>query len=299
VTGTIFRIARFSVHDGPGIRTTVFLKGCPLRCAWCHSPESQHPAPQLAWHRDRCLQCGACATACDGEAISSQDGAWTTDFRRCRACGACVTGCPSGARELVGREVTSGDLLDAIERDALFYEESGGGATFSGGEPLMQPAFLEALLRGCRERGVRTAVDTCGLVDPDTFARFVPQADLFLFDVKARDEARHREITGGSSASILENLQALARARRPVRIRVPLVPGLTDDERNLSGIGSLLRDLALKDVDVLPYHRAGLAKYERLGLEPPPAGLQPPDEAQVTVAVATLRGYGLRVQVGG
>jgi len=299
VTGSIFRVARFSVHDGPGIRTTVFLKGCPLRCAWCHSPESQASMPQLAWHRDGCLQCGTCAGACTAHAITETATGWTTDVRRCRACGACVTHCPAGAREVVGREVTSGDLLAAIERDTLFYEESGGGVTFSGGEPMMQPEFLEALLTGCRQRGIPTAVDTCGMVAPAVFDRLVALPDLFLFDVKVSDPARHREITGGSLETILGNLQTLARARRPVRVRVPLVPGLTDGDENIAGIGALLAGLTLHEVDLLPYHRAGLAKYDRLGLERPPANLCPPSAAQVETAAARLRGFGLRVHVGG
>ncbi len=207
VTGTIFRIARFSVHDGPGIRTTVFLKGCPLQCPWCHSPESQPRRPQLAIHDDRCLVCGTCLPTCPEHAIEGGAGGYTTDFGRCRACGACVPCCPSGARELVGRSVTADDVIAEIERDVVFFDESGGGVTFSGGEPLMQPAFLEALLERCRDRRIHATVDTCGLADPAWVARLAPIVGLFLFDLKVVDAARHREVTGVSNTVILQNLQ--------------------------------------------------------------------------------------------
>jgi pyruvate formate lyase activating enzyme len=299
VNGTIFRLARFSVHDGPGIRTTVFLKGCPLRCRWCHSPESQHPEPQLALHADRCLECGSCASACEHEAILEQEGRYVTDFSRCRACGACVARCPSGARELLGRVVADDDLVREIARDVPFFDESGGGVTFSGGEPFMQPDFLEAMIRRCRERGIHTAVDTCGMVEPSVFARIAPLAELVLFDVKAVDPAQHRRITGAANAVILENLRGLSARRQPVRVRFPLVPGMTDDGENVAAVGTLLRELDLGRVDLLAYHRAGLAKYERLGLDPALADLTPPTAPEIERAASLLRDCGLEVHIGG
>lgn len=299
MTGTIFRLARFSVHDGPGIRTTVFFKGCPLRCRWCHSPESQSPQPQLAVHADRCLACGTCAEACEQHAIEERDGGYATDLARCRACGACVGRCPSGARELVGRLVTADGLTTEIERDVVFYDESGGGVTFSGGEPFMQPAFLEAMIVRCRARGIHTAIDTCGMADPSVFSRLAALADLVLFDVKAVDPARHQEVTGASNAVILENLRGLATRGHCVRVRFPLVPGMTDDDENVAAVGSLLTGLGLREVDLLAYHRAGLAKYERLGLDPGPAALTPPTPSEVEAAASRLRRCGLDVRMGG
>jgi pyruvate formate lyase activating enzyme len=299
VTGTIFRVARASVHDGPGIRTTVFLKGCPLRCQWCHSPESQQPRPQLAVHEDRCLVCGTCLPGCEHGAIVEDATGYHTDFARCRVCGACVARCPSAARELVGRVVEADELLKEIERDVVFFDESGGGVTFSGGEPLMQPEFLEAMLTGCRARGVHTAVDTCGMADASAFARIAPLPDLFLFDVKVIDEGWHREVTGASNQAILSNLRLLSTNHRRVRVRFPLVPGLTDVRGNVDAVGRLLAGLGLHDVDVLPYHRAGLAKYDRLGFEAAPATLPLPSPADVDKAVQLLRGFGLTVHVGG
>lgn len=299
MTGTIFRIARFSVHDGPGIRTTVFLKGCPLRCRWCHSPESQDPGPQLALHEDRCLVCGTCLPSCGEGAIAEAGSRFATDFSRCRACGACVARCPSGAREIVGRRVSCDEVLRAVERDVVFFDESGGGVTFSGGEPLMQAEFLESLLVACRDRGLRTAVDTCGMAEPRAAMRVLPLADLVLFDVKVIDPARHRRLTGGDNAGILDNLKALASHRANVRVRFPLVPGLTADADNVRAVGELLASYGLTEVDVLPYHRAGLAKHERIGREADAGTIEVPLATEVEAAVHTLSRLGLEVRVGG
>jgi pyruvate formate lyase activating enzyme len=299
VTGRVFRIARFSVHDGPGIRTTVFLKGCPLRCAWCHSPESQRPEPQLAIHQDRCVACGTCLPACEQHAIAAEDGVMTVDRGRCRVCGACANACPSGAREVVGRDWASDDLLAAIARDEVFFDESGGGVTFSGGEPLMQPAFLAEMLRGCRVRRIHTAVDTCGMADGAAVDEVAPLADLFLFDVKAADDRRHRAITGASNAAILDNLRRLVSVGATVRARFPCVPGLTSDEENVSEVGRLLADLGLRAVDVLPYHRAGTAKFARLGIADPAPDLQAPTSGEISRVAARLATFGLHVHVGG
>jgi pyruvate formate lyase activating enzyme len=299
VTGTIFRVARASVHDGPGLRTTIFLKGCPLRCQWCHSPESQQPRPQLAVHDERCLVCGTCLPGCEHGAIEEEEKGYHTDFGRCRACGACVARCPSGARELVGRVVGVDELLKEIERDVVFFDESGGGVTFSGGEPLMQPAFLEAMLTACRARGLHTAVDTCGMAEPATFARVAPLADLFLFDVKVIDDRWHRHVTGASNHAILANLRWLCAEHRRVRVRFPLVPGLTDVGGNVERVGQLLASLGVQDLDLLPYHRAGLAKYDRLGFATAPTTLPVPSAADVDRAAQVLRDCGLAVQVGG
>jgi pyruvate formate lyase activating enzyme len=299
VKGRVFRIARFSVHDGPGIRTTVFLKGCPLRCAWCHSPESQRPEPQLAIHQDRCVACGTCLPACGQHAITSRDGVMATDRGRCRVCGACADACPEGAREVVGREWDSDELLATLARDEVFFDESGGGVTFSGGEPLMQPAFLAEMLRGCGARGIHAAVDTCGMADRSAVDEVAELADLFLFDVKAAHEGRHRAITGASNAAILDNLRRLVSLGATVRPRFPCVPGLTADDENVRQVGQLLADLGLRTVDVLPFHRAGTAKFARLGIEDPAPDLRVPSKDEVARVIRQLEGLGLQVHVGG
>jgi pyruvate formate lyase activating enzyme len=300
VTGTIFRIARYAVHDGPGIRTTIFLKGCPLRCWWCHSPESQVPSPELALKPDRCARCGTCVPFCPNGAIEADDdGGFTTDRERCEVCGTCARACPSGAREMAGVSYTVDQLMVEIEKDVVFFDESGGGVTFSGGEPLMQPAFLEAVLARCRAHAIHTAVDTCGLADPGVLARVSRLANLFLFDMKVMDDERHRDMTGVSNVRILANLRALVAEGANVRVRVPLVPGLNDDRENLRALGSFVRSLGLRRIDVLPYHRAGIAKYARLNLDYRLPDIQPPSEAAIDGVVYLLQDYGLLVQVGG
>jgi pyruvate formate lyase activating enzyme len=324
--GTIFRIERFAIHDGPGIRTTVFLKGCPLRCAWCHSPESQSSWPEFMPLPDRCIGCGRCLAACPQHAFATPGAPPRADL--CRSCGSCAAACPTGARALAGDQVSAGAVIDLIERDRIFYDESGGGVTVSGGEPLMQAAFVETLVETCRARGIHTAVDTSGFGDPTALDRIRP--DLFLFDVKAIDDQRHRAITGVSNRVILENLARLAARTRaggagaageavtpssptcpspptrpssPTRpniiVRFPLVPGFTDTDDNLRDVAGLVSSLGLARVDVLPYHRAGLAKYARLGVPYALSLTDPPTKDQVQRAVEILSECGLDVRVGG
>jgi pyruvate formate lyase activating enzyme len=314
-TGIVFRIERFAIHDGPGIRTTVFLKGCPLRCAWCHSPESQSPAPEPMPLPDRCIRCGSCVAACPEHAIIAPGGehdhvtgegagpwdTWRCEEGRCRVCGACVDACPTGARTIAGEQTSVAAVVDAIERDRIFYDESGGGVTFSGGEPLMQPAFLEALVEQCRARRIHVAIDTSGFGDPAALERIWP--DLFLFDVKAIDEERHRAITGVSNRVILDNLARVAARTRAGRasliVRFPLVPGVTDDDAEVREVGRTLSSLGISRIDVLPYHRAGLAKYARLGRRYGLPLTQPPAPERVRRVVEILSEHHLTVRVGG
>jgi pyruvate formate lyase activating enzyme len=298
-SGTIFRIERFAIHDGPGIRTTVFLKGCPLACAWCHSPESQSRAPEFIPRADRCIRCGACVAACPHDAIRFAETPAVARPEACDLCGSCARACPSGARELVGYDVGVGDLVGLIEKDRIFYDQSGGGVTFSGGEPLMQPAFLLDAIVSCRERGIHTAIDTSGFGDPAALLRLADHADLFLFDLKIIDEARHEAFTGVGNRLILDNLRALARRHRAVIVRFPLVPGVNDDDAEVTALGRLIASIGLTRVNVLPYHRAGTAKYHRLNRTYRLHDVQPPSvDAQERVA-RTLEGFGLTVTRGG
>ena len=287
--GRVLRLQRFCLHDGPGIRTTVFLKGCPARCPWCHNPESQASGPELMLFTERCLRCGSCATACPNGLEPS----------RCTACGSCAEACPTGARQLVGRTVTAAEVFEEASRDRVFFDESGGGVTFSGGEPLAQAAFLRELLLGCRELGLHAAVDTCGFAPRETLLGLVPLVDLFLFDLKLLDEVRHEQLTGLPLSPILGNLEALASSGARVWLRVPVVPGLTDDEAALARAASLAARLRLTRVDLLPYHATGSGKLRRLGREDPLEGLFPPPAARLEALASLFRAQGLETRVGG
>ncbi|MFN3346386.1 MAG: glycyl-radical enzyme activating protein [Candidatus Bipolaricaulaceae bacterium] len=268
-TGVVFDIQRFSVHDGPGIRTTVFFKGCPLRCRWCHNPEGISPEPEPMFFEYKCLGCGRCARVCPTGAItfaSTEEAKPTLNRQKCTGCGICAEACPSGAWRLVGRTVTVEELISTLERDALLYDRSEGGVTFSGGEPLFQPEFLLAALRACKERRIHTVVDTSGFAPTRVLGDVAPLADLFLFDLKPMDEEDHRRYTGVPNRLIHENLRQLVEWGRPVIVRVPLIPGITDTERNVQMLMSFLTELrgGIQKVELLPYHDVA-EKYQRLG----------------------------------
>lgn len=303
-TGLVFDIQRFSIHDGPGIRTTVFLKGCPLACPWCHNPESQAAAPELMLWPGRCIRCEACLPVCPHGAIAlavDEGGRRTvTDPARCELCAACVDACYAGAREMVGQWMTVGEVLAEVVRDVPFYDQSGGGVTFSGGEPLAQPEFLSALLQACRAREIDTTVDTCGYAPwgvVDEVRRYV---GLFLYDLKLMDDTRHRQLTGVSNEPILDNLQRLAAGGQRLRVRVPVIPGLNDDEANLRALGATVAALpGPVGIDLLAYHPTARDKYQRLNRAYPLATLQAPTEKQMATVAARLRLFGINVRIGG
>lgn len=298
--GLIFDLRKFSVHDGPGIRTTVFFKGCPLNCWWCHNPESQGSQPEIMLWDSRCIGCEACLAACPENAITRSGMVVSTDQRLCTRCGTCIPYCPTDAREWIGREASVAEVMAEIERDVSFYDESGGGVTFSGGEPLMQPAFLLALLQACHQQEIHTALDTSGFAAWETLERVRPYVDLFLYDVKLIDDERHRQATGVSNTRILSNLRALSEHGHRIILRVPLVPGVNADEVNMLALADLAASLpSVERVDLLPYHHAAAGKYERL--QKPysfSATLTPSDEA-VNALADRLRERGLFVKIGG
>jgi pyruvate formate lyase activating enzyme len=297
--GRVLRIERFAIHDGPGIRTTVFLKGCPLRCAWCHSPESQRLEPEFMPLPERCVRCFTCTSVCPHHAVEPAADSAVVTPDLCETCGACAAACPTGARELVGRTMTVEALMAEVERDRIFYDESGGGVTFSGGEPLMQPAFLLDLVRSCRLSGIHVAVDTCGHVDTAALLEAARDTDLFLYDVKLMDEDRHRAVTGTTNVRILQNLERLAAVHPQVIVRFPLIPGLNDDDANVRALGAFVASLRLTRIDVLPYHRAGLAKYDRLRRPYLLNDTAPPSSDHQAHVVRLLEECGLIVRPGG
>ncbi|MFC1628115.1 glycyl-radical enzyme activating protein [Gemmatimonadota bacterium] len=299
-SGLIFDIKKFAIHDGPGIRTTVFFKGCPLGCLLCHNPESQSPGPEIWLREERCTRCLDCLDVCKQDAITLGDDGAHIDRAKCDLGGACVEICPVNALEVVGRAVSVEEVMAEVEKDAIFYDQSGGGVTFSGGEPLAQPIFLSALLIACHQRGLHTTLDTSGYSPPEVFRDVAPLVDLFLYDLKLMDRQRHLDFTGVTNDHILENLSWLADRDTTVIIRFPPVPGFNDDEENLRAMGAFLRSSGGLDwVDILPYHVIGVGKYLRLEREYPLSGAPPLAAGDISRIVGILREYDLTVTVRG
>lgn len=264
--GVIFDIQRFCLQDGPGIRTTVFLKGCPLRCAWCHNPESQEARPQILYSERDCLRCGACAAACPRKLHLPENGRHAFDPSSCAGCGACAAACPAGALEICGRETDDGEVLAAAMRDADFYRESGGGITLSGGEPMAQSAFALAIARGAREAGSNVCLETCGFCGREELRRMLPYVDRFLYDFKLADSAAHRRMTGAGNARILDNLRFLGGAGADIVLRCPVIPGVNDTDGHFEDIlRTALSVPGIRGIDILPYHPLGVEKARRLG----------------------------------
>ena len=298
--GLVSNIQRYSVSDGPGIRTTVFLKGCPLRCKWCHNPESVSPDKELIVREDRCIGCGECLRVCDHQAIRLEGARLVTDRARCTGCGRCVEVCYAEARGLVGAEMTADDVMLEVAKDKVFYLRSGGGVTFSGGEPFHQPEFLLSLLAAARAQGIHTAVDTSGHFPAEVLDRAAGLVGLYLFDLKTLDEARHRDFTGVSSKLILENLRRLVEHQNRVIVRVPVVPGFNDSPGEMRRIGEFVGALrGVEEVDLLPYHKTGIAKYRRLGREYQMEHAAELGQERLRALAAEVGKYVARVVVGG
>ena len=296
----VFDIMHFSTRDGPGIRTTVFLKGCPLACLWCHNPESQSLQPELMFRPNLCIHCYACVPACPQEAIAVVDGQVETLPSRCRLCAACVEACAAEARAIAGREMTVGEVMAEVEKDIPFYDESGGGVTFSGGEALLQRDFLLAALVECKRKGIHTALDTSGFAAWSVLDGLRESVDLFLYDLKTVDDACHRAMTGVSNQLILANLRRLSALGQPLIVRVPLIPGINDSPESIREMARFLGSLApFLRVDLLPYHTAGVEKYRRLNRDYAIPAVQPPSEAEIARAVQILGESGLPISVGG
>ncbi|MBN2322426.1 MAG: glycyl-radical enzyme activating protein [Spirochaetes bacterium] len=293
--GIVFNIQRFSIHDGPGIRTTVFFKGCPLSCVWCHNPESISPSVEISFNERLCTLCGACAGVCPHGAHKVENGSHRFERTVCERCGRCAQACVSEALTIVGEWMSAEEVLAEVERDLPFYETSKGGMTLSGGEPLLQADFAAELLRLARERGIHTCLDTSGYVQPATLERIRAHVDLFLFDFKGADPDRHKNHTGVDCDLILKNLALLVGCGERVILRCPIVPGYTDSEEHFSDIAGLEKQYPdLVEIDILGYHELGEGKYERLGRYSPMCRQESVDENKKKQWLERLYSLGCR-----
>lgn len=297
----VFNIQPFSIHDGPGIRTTVFLKGCPLRCLWCANPESNLAAPQLLVYPNRCVGCGKCVGACPLGLITLENGKAVTDRSRCVSCGQCVAVCPRDAREIAGKEMTVQQVLDRVLEDKLFLEESGGGMTLSGGECLLYPEFSAELLEKVKEAGLNTAVESCCYAPAQVIDRVFAHVDHPLLDIKHMDPETHKRLTGVDNRLILENILRIRHTLgKPVTIRIPVIPGCNDTEENFRALGAFVSEKLGTDtpVHLLAYHRMGEGKLEAMGKEIS-FSAEPPPREKLNGLKTILEGFGLTVQIGG
>jgi pyruvate formate lyase activating enzyme len=294
-SGMIFDIKRYAIHDGPGIRTAIFLKGCPMKCWWCHNPEGQRREAQLMFRSNRCIASKACLAACPLEAIRWQ-GKSVTLWEACDDCGKCAEICFAGAREIIGREVNVDQLMAEIERDIPFYDQSGGGVTFTGGEPLQQWEFLAEALDASKEKQIHTTVDTCGYSSWENFRSILPVVDLFLYDVKLMNPEKHIKYTSVPNKLILDNLRKLSCEGANIIVRVPLIPGINNDEENLETCGAFLKSLPkLMGVEFMPYHAIGVAKYQALGMTYKLEKIMEQPDEQIVEAENLFTGYDLPV----
>lgn len=306
LTASVFNIQSYSIHDGPGIRVTVFMKGCPLRCLWCANPESNSTVPQLMTYATKCTGCGRCVEHCPNAAITvgpNRDGKMValTDHAKCTDCGACAADCPSDARELAGKEMSVREVLDKALKDKLFIDASGGGITVSGGECLMHPEFTAALLRAAKEAGFHTAVESCSFASREVIDQVFPYVDLGLLDVKHMDSAKHQEYTGVPNEQILDNIRHIYHDLHvPVIVRVPTIPGYNDSDENINATARFTAEELSRDVAVnlLPYHRLGESKNESLGNEIN-WSIEIPSEEHMEHLKHIVESHGLHCQIGG
>jgi len=302
-SGLVFNLQRFSIHDGPGIRTTVFLKGCPLRCFWCHNPEGLHPRIEVQFTPSRCIGCGACVLACQHGAQELGPNGRLYHRDRCATCGACVAECFAEALQFSGRAMTVEQVMAEVLRDRAFYESSGGGVTLSGGEPLLQPVFTLALLQACRAAGLHTAIETTTQTRWENLHALLPFVDLFMVDIKHLDSARHQAATGVPNRRILANIRRLSATGQPILFRVPVVPTVNATVPEIQAIAEFVRELSAARpagapalaLELLPFHRLAADKYTSLGLDDRAAHLTPPDKAAMAELIQAARAVGVPV----
>jgi len=296
---TLFNIQKFSLHDGPGIRTTLFFKGCPLRCKWCHNPEGLSSKIEILYNKDKCTLCGECIKRCPKSAISLINKRIETDVAKCCFCDECTHYCVNGAREIAGKEYSIEELVKIILKDKIFYEESNGGVTLSGGEPVMQTEFVEELLKRLKQENIHTAVDTSGIMPFECYERIYKYTDLFLYDIKLIDDEKHKKFTGLSNAIILDNLKRLSKIHSNINIRLPIIEGVNADDEHINGVINLIDDLGIKNVNLLPYHDISRHKYKKLDMEYDGLEMNVPSSEKMEEFKTRMENAGYNAKIGG
>ncbi len=299
MTGIVFKIQKYSIHDGPGIRTTVFLKGCPLNCWWCHNPEGQEPSGVIVYHKEKCHHCGRCIEVCNNEAVYFRNKDLKWERNKCTHCYNCIDICPENALESIGRKMTVSSLMDVVEKDTIFYDESGGGVTFTGGEPFQQYEFLYEMLKSCKRKGIHTAIETSGYTAWDRMENIAGYTDLFLYDLKLMDEGKHIKYTGVSNKTILQNLEKLSAIHNNICVRIPIIPGVNDDEENIDRSILFLKSTSIRNIGILPYHDIGIYKYDKLGIQYRLKGLITTEVHEMQKIADVFMNNGFCVKIGG
>lgn len=298
----VINVQKCSIHDGPGIRTTIFFKGCPLKCVWCHNPESQAYTKEVLYNEEKCGKCEACMKKCPHEAIYKSGSDICLDRKKCELCETCLDYCLNNAREVVGKEYTIKELIKEISKDMVFYEQSGGGVTLSGGEVMTQnPDYIEELVKLCNNKGISVVIDTCGYAKFENYEKILPYVDTFLYDIKLIDEDKHVKFTGLSNDIILDNLSKLSEKGANINIRIPLIEGVNVDDNNeeVNKIIEFLKPLNIKDVNLLPYHNIGMHKYKKLDLVYEGEILSRPSDEKLNELKALFESNNFNTKIGG
>jgi len=295
----LFNIQKFSLHDGPGIRTTIFFKGCPLKCRWCHNPEGLNNKIEMLYNQDKCTLCGECIKRCPKSAIQMINNRIETDMSKCNLCDECTYYCIHGAREIAGKEYSIDEIVKIVLKDKIFYEESKGGVTLSGGEPVMQIDCVEELLKRLKQENIHTAVDTSGIMPFKYYEQIYKYTDLFLYDIKLIDEEKHKKFTGVSNSIILDNLRKLSKIHNNINIRLPIIEGVNADDEHINALINLIRGLGIKDINLLPYHDISRHKYKKLDMEYDGQEMSVPTSEKMENFKLRLEDEGYTVKIGG